>query len=64
MVDSCSDGMCGWVAMEDTETRRKARVSWSVTNLSYRSQDAAREEALRRLMASPDSAPHTEEGAS
>ena len=49
MIDSMSDGMCGYVLMEDTESGTTAQVRWSVTSFFWRSQSAAIEEASARL---------------
>lgn len=48
MVDSGSDGMCGFVVMMNTQTCETARVRWGVGG-KISSQGAAREEALRQL---------------
>jgi hypothetical protein len=46
LVDSYSDGMCGWV--QYTDGCRTEKVHWSVTS-PINSQHAAMDEALRRL---------------
>lgn len=51
LIDSYSDGMCGWVEMESMyDNTISERVYWSVSELAlYHSQTEAIEEATSRI---------------
>lgn len=55
MLDSMSDGMCGYVEVTDTDTGHSVNVRWDVYG-DIDSQSAAYDEAVRRLtvMKNPD----------